>query len=249
MITRKTIEEINKIHIAGKIVARTLETLRQAIRPGISTIELDTLAERLIRDAGAEPSFKGYDGFTRSICTSVNDQLAHGIPGSYVLRDGDIISIDIGAKYEDFHADSAWTFPVGTISETTRRLLETTEESLYKGIAEAKPEARLSNISHAIQRCAESSGFSVVRELTGHGVGRELHEEPDVPNYGRSGRGPVLKTGMVLAIEPLVNEGSRDIWMVEDDDWTLMTQDGQPCAHFEHTIVITENGNEILTKQ
>ncbi|MDN3956752.1 type I methionyl aminopeptidase [Sporolactobacillus laevolacticus] len=249
MITRKTDDEISRIRHAGKIVAETLESLRQAIRPGISTIELDALAERLIRDAGAEPSFKGYDGFSKSICTSVNDQLAHGIPGSYVLQDGDIISIDIGAKYEGFHADSAWTFPVGLISETTRRLLETTEESLYKGIAEAKPGMRLSNISHAIQGCAESNGFSVVRELTGHGVGRDLHEAPDVPNYGRPGRGPVLKPGMVLAIEPLVNEGSRDIWMVEDDDWTLMTQDGSMCAHYEHTIVITENGNEILTKQ
>ncbi|EST10592.1 type I methionyl aminopeptidase [Sporolactobacillus laevolacticus] len=249
MITRKTDDEISRIRHAGKIVADTLESLRQAIRPGISTIELDALAERLIRDAGAEPSFKGYDGFSKSICTSVNDQLAHGIPGSYVLQDGDIISIDIGAKYEGFHADSAWTFPVGLISETTRRLLETTEESLYKGIAEAKPGMRLSNISHAIQGCAESNGFSVVRELTGHGVGRDLHEAPDVPNYGRPGRGPVLKPGMVLAIEPLVNEGSRDIWMVEDDDWTLMTQDGSMCAHYEHTIVITENGNEILTKQ
>ncbi|SFG82103.1 methionyl aminopeptidase [Sporolactobacillus nakayamae] len=230
-------------------MAQTLKSLSQAIRPGISTIELDTLAERLIRSAGAEPSFKGYDGFSNSICTSVNDQLAHGIPGSYVLQDGDIISIDIGAKYEDFHADSAWTFPVGMISETTRRLLETTEESLYKGIDEAKPGTRLSNISHAVQRYAESNGFSVVRELTGHGVGHDLHEAPDVPNYGRPGRGPILKPGMVLAIEPLVNEGSRDIWMVGDDDWTLMTQDGRNCAHYEHTIVITENGNEILTKQ
>ncbi|WP_093674149.1 type I methionyl aminopeptidase [Sporolactobacillus nakayamae] len=249
MITRKTIEELSRIRIAGKIVAQTLKSLSQAIRPGISTIELDTLAERLIRSAGAEPSFKGYDGFSNSICTSVNDQLAHGIPGSYVLQDGDIISIDIGAKYEDFHADSAWTFPVGMISETTRRLLETTEESLYKGIDEAKPGTRLSNISHAVQRYAESNGFSVVRELTGHGVGHDLHEAPDVPNYGRPGRGPILKPGMVLAIEPLVNEGSRDIWMVGDDDWTLMTQDGRNCAHYEHTIVITENGNEILTKQ
>lgn len=249
MITRKTIEELSRIRIAGKIVAQVLKSLSQAIRPGISTIELDTLAERLIRSAEAEPSFKGYDGFSNSICTSVNDQLAHGIPGSYVLQDGDIISIDIGAKYEDFHADSAWTFPVGTISETTRRLLETTEESLYKGIDEAKPGMRLSNISHAVQRYAESNGFSVVRELTGHGVGHELHEAPDVPNYGRPGRGPILKPGMVLAIEPLVNEGSRDIWMVGDDDWTLMTQDERNCAHYEHTIVITENGNEILTKQ
>ncbi|WP_028983396.1 type I methionyl aminopeptidase [Sporolactobacillus terrae] len=249
MITRKTIDEVDRIRIAGKIVGHTLECLRRAICPGISTIELDALAERLIRDAGAEPSFKGYDGYLNSICTSVNDQLAHGIPGSYVLQDGDIISIDIGAKYEDFHADSAWTFPVGMPSDAARKLLETTEESLNLGIDEAKPGSRLSNISHAIQRCAKSKGFSVVRELTGHGVGRELHEDPDIPNYGRPGRGPVLEPGMVLAIEPLINEGSRKIWMVEDDDWTLMTQDGKNCAHFEHTIVITENGNEILTKQ
>ncbi|GEB77638.1 type I methionyl aminopeptidase [Sporolactobacillus inulinus] len=249
MITRKTIDEVNRIRMAGKIVGHTLGCLQQAICPGISTIELDALAERLIRDAGAEPSFKGYDGYSNSICTSVNDQLAHGIPGSYVLQDGDIISIDIGAKYEDFHADSAWTFPVGKPSDAARKLLETTEESLNLGIAEAKPGSRLSTISHAIQRCAESKGFSVVRELTGHGVGRELHEDPDIPNYGRPGRGPVLEPGMVLAIEPLINEGSRKIWMVEDDDWTLMTQDGKNCAHFEHTIVITENGNEILTKQ
>lgn len=249
MIKLKTESEIAKIRHAGKIVAETLEELRQVIEPGISTIELDARAECSIRDAGAKPSFKGYDGFSNSICTSVNNQLAHGIPGPYILQDGDIISIDIGAQYEGFHADSAWTYPVGTVSGSVRRLLDVTEDALYQGIAEAKPGVRLTNMSHAVQNCVESTGFSVVRELTGHGVGRELHEDPDVPNYGRPGRGPILKPGMVLAIEPLVNEGSRKIYIVEDDDWTILTQDGKMCAHFEHTLVITENGNEILTKQ
>ncbi|GGL63671.1 type I methionyl aminopeptidase [Sporolactobacillus putidus] len=249
MIRLKTENEIAKIRRAGKIVAQTLEKLRQVIEPGVSTIELDALAERSIRNAGAKPSFKGYDGFSNSICTSVNNQLAHGIPGSYVLKDGDIISIDIGAQYDGFHADSAWTYPVGEVSGSVRRLLNATKDALYQGIAEARPKARLTNISHAIQNCAESNGFSVVRELTGHGVGRELHEDPDVPNYGIPGCGPMLRPGMVLAIEPLINEGSRNIYIVEDDGWTILTQDGKRCAHFEHTLVITENGNEILTKQ
>ncbi|WP_100486429.1 type I methionyl aminopeptidase [Sporolactobacillus pectinivorans] len=249
MIRLKTESEIEKIRCAGKIVAGTLAILQRAIEPGVSTIELDLLAERLIRQAGAMPSFKGYDGFSNSICTSVNHQLAHGIPGSYVLKGGDIISIDIGAQYEGFHADSAWTYPVDTVSESDRRLLRATESALYQGIAEAVPGARVTNISHAVQKCAESHGFSVVRELTGHGVGRELHEDPEVPNFGSPGHGSVLKPGMVLAIEPLVNEGSPDIWIVGDDDWTIETQDGKNCAHYEHTLVITENGNEILTKQ
>lgn len=249
MIRLKTEREIEKIRCAGKIVAGTLAILQQAIEPGVSTIELDLLAERLIRQAGARPSFKGYDGFSNSICTSVNHQLAHGIPGSYVLKGGDMISIDIGAQYEGFHADSAWTYPVGTVSESDCRLLRATESALYQGIAEAVPGARVTNISHAVQKCAESQGFSVVRELTGHGVGRELHEDPEVPNFGKPGHGSILKPGMVLAIEPLVNEGSPDIWIVGDDDWTIETQDGKKCAHYEHTLVITETGNEILTKQ
>ncbi|MDD9150542.1 MULTISPECIES: type I methionyl aminopeptidase [unclassified Sporolactobacillus] len=249
MIRLKTESEIAKIRCAGRIVAQALEDLRRMIEPGVSTIELDALAERSIRNAGAEPSFKGYDGFSNSICTSVNNQLAHGIPGSYVLKDGDIISIDLGARYDGFHADSAWTYPVGRVSGSDSRLLQVTEEALYQGIAEAKPGARLTNISHAVQGCAESGGFSVVRELTGHGIGQALHEDPDVPNYGRPGRGPTLRPGMVIAIEPLINEGSRNIYIVEDDGWTILTQDGKRCAHFEHTLVITENGNEILTKQ
>lgn len=244
----KTDHEVNKIRHAGRIVANVLDLLRDAVRPGISTIELDQLAEYALRRAGAYPSFKGYDGFSNSICTSVNNQLAHGIPGPYILQDGDIISIDIGAQVEGFHADSAWTYPVGTVSGEDHNLLAATREALYKGIAEAEPGACLTNISHAIQKCAESYGFSVVRELTGHGVGRELHEKPDVPNYGDPGSGPILRPGMVLAIEPLVNAGSRDIWIAGDDDWVIETQDGRKCAHFEHTLVITESGHEILTK-
>lgn len=249
MIRLKKTSEIDKIRKAGKIVAEVLQELSGMICPGVRTIDLDARAGHLIRTAGARPSFIGLDGYQYSICTSVNHQLAHGIPGSYVLQDGDIISIDIGAQYEDFHADSAWTYPVGKISDSAHRLLQATEDALYAGIAKTQPGAHLSDISHAVQTCAESRGFSVVHELTGHGVGRELHEDPDVPNFGRAGRGPILVPGMVLAIEPLVNEGSRSIWMVEDDDWTIETEDGKMCAHFEHTLVLTENGNEILTKQ
>lgn len=248
MIKLKTADEISKIRTAGSIVAKCLEKLGEAIVPGISTIELDALAERFIRDAHAVPSFKGYDGFAGSICTSVNDELAHGIPGSYTLQDGDIISIDIGAQYEGFHADSAWTYAVGSISNETQRLLEVTETALYKGLAQAEPESRLTNISHAVQTYVESNGFSVVRELTGHGVGRELHEDPDIPNYGKPGFGPRLRPGMVLAVEPLVNAGRRFVNIIEDDDWTIVTADGKMCAHFEHTIAITKNGYEILTK-
>lgn len=248
MIKLKTADEISKIRTAGSIVGECLEKLDKAIVPGISTIELDTLAERFIKDAHAVPSFKGYDGFAGSICTSVNDELAHGIPGSYVLQDGDIISIDIGAQYKGFHADSAWTYAVGSISNETQRLLEVTETALYKGLAQAKPESRLTDISHAIQAYVESNGFSIVRELTGHGVGRKLHEAPDVPNYGPPGFGPRLRPGMVLAVEPLVNAGRRFVNIIEDDDWTIVTADGKMCAHFEHTIAITENGYEILTK-
>jgi len=248
VIKLKTADEISKIRTAGSIVAKCLEKLGEAIVPGISTIELDALAERFIRDAHAVPSFKGYDGFAGSICTSVNDELAHGIPGSYTLQDGDIISIDIGAQYEGFHADSAWTYAVGSISNETQRLLEVTETALYKGLAQAEPESRLTNISHAVQTYVESNGFSVVRELTGHGVGRELHEDPDIPNYGKPGFGPRLRPGMVLAVEPLVNAGRRFVNIIEDDDWTIVTADGKMCAHFEHTIAITKNGYEILTK-
>ncbi|KAA0544080.1 type I methionyl aminopeptidase [Bacillus sp. BGMRC 2118] len=247
MIICKTPREIEIMREAGRIVAITHQELRQHILPGITTKELDAIAEGIIRKHGATPSFKGYNGFRGSICASVNEELVHGIPGDRMLKDGDIISVDIGAKYNGYHGDSAWTYGVGTISDDDRRLLEVTEESLYQGLKEAKAGVRLTNISHAIQVYVESNNFSVVREYVGHGIGQELHEDPQIPHYGPPNKGPRLKPGMVLAIEPMVNAGSRYVRTLEDD-WTVVTVDGQRCAHFEHTIAVTEEGFEILTK-
>ncbi|TLS35497.1 type I methionyl aminopeptidase [Pseudalkalibacillus caeni] len=247
MIICKTPRELEIMREAGKIVALTHQELQKYLKPGITTKELDTIADKFIRKHGAIPSFKGYNGFTGSICTSVNEQLVHGIPGKKVLNDGDIISIDIGAKYNGYHGDSAWTYPIGNISEEDERLLEVTEESLYRGLKEAKPGIRLTNISHAIQIYAEEEGFSIVREYVGHGVGQELHEDPQIPHYGPPEKGPRLKPGMVLAIEPMVNAGSRHVKTL-GDNWTVVTSDGKRCAHFEHTIAVTEDGYEILTK-
>jgi methionyl aminopeptidase len=196
---------------------------------------------------GALPSFKGYGGFSGSICTSVNQELVHGIPGNRVLQDGDIISLDIGADYKGYHGDSAWTYAVGSITDEAKRLMDVTEQSLYKGLEQAVPGARLSNISHAIQAYVEAAGFSIVREYVGHGIGRNLHEDPQIPNYGPPGRGPRLKPGMVLAIEPMVNAGERYVRTLEDN-WTVVTIDNSVCAHYEHTIAITDDGYEILTK-
>jgi methionyl aminopeptidase len=231
---------------AGRIVAETHRLLARAIRPNITTKELDQIAEGFIRSQGAIPSFKGYNGFPGSICASVNEELVHGIPGPRKLVEGDIISIDIGAQYKGYHGDSAWTYPVGEISETAQRLLTVTEESLYRGIAEAKPDARLYTLSHAIQTCIEDAGFSVVIEYVGHGIGTDLHEEPQIPNYGIPDKGPRLKPGMVLAIEPMVVVGERFVQTLEDD-WTVVTSDRTLCAHFEHTVAITAAGYEILT--
>lgn len=246
MIICKSEAELAIMREAGRIVAETHKLMSQAVRPGITTKELDQIAENFIRSQGAIPSFKGYNGFPGSICASVNDELVHGIPSGRTLQEGDIISIDIGAQYKGYHGDSAWTYPVGTISDTARKLLEVTERSLYAGLAEAKPDERLYTISHAIQRVVEDEGFSIVREYVGHGVGTELHEEPQIPNYGIPGRGPRLKPGMVLAIEPMVNVGERYVKTLEDN-WTVVTVDGTLCAHFEHTIAITQDGFEILT--
>lgn len=246
MIICKTPREVEIMREAGKIVALTHQELKKHIAPGITTSELDKLAEAFIRKAGATPSFKGYNGFPGSICTSVNNELVHGIPGNRVLKDGDIISVDIGAKYNGYHGDSAWTYPVGQIDDATKTLLEVTEESLYIGLKEAKPGERLSNISHAIQTYAEQKGFSIVREYVGHGVGQNLHEDPQIPHYGPPNKGPRLKPGMVLAVEPMVNAGSRYVKTLTDN-WTVVTIDGKMCAHFEHTIAITETGYEILT--
>lgn len=247
MIVCKTQRELEIMREAGRIVALTHQELQKFIQPGITTKELDSIAEKFIRGFDAIPSFKGYNGFRGSICTSVNEELVHGIPGDRVLREGDIISIDIGAKYNGYHGDSAWTYAVGNISDETRRLLEVTEESLYRGLKEAKPGDRLSNISHAIQTYVEEHQFSVVREYVGHGVGQELHEDPQIPHYGPPNKGPRLKPGMVLAIEPMVNAGTRYVKTLADN-WTVVTVDGKMCAHFEHTIAITETGYEILTK-
>ncbi|MBU9720202.1 MULTISPECIES: type I methionyl aminopeptidase [Bacillaceae] len=247
MIICKTPRELEVMRVAGRIVALTHQELQKHIKPGITTLELDSIADKFIRQHDAIPSFKGYNGFTGSICASVNEELVHGIPGNRVLKEGDIISIDIGAKYNGYHGDSAWTYPVGEISEESKELLQVTEESLFKGLDEAKPGERLSNISHAIQTYVESYGFSVVREYVGHGVGQDLHEDPQIPHFGPPGKGPRLKPGMVLAIEPMVNAGSRHVRTLKDN-WTVVTTDGKMCAHFEHTIAIVDDGYEILTK-
>jgi methionyl aminopeptidase len=232
---------------AGRIVAQTHRLMRESIKPGITTMELDRIAEQYIRSQGAVPSFKGYNQFPGSICASVNEELVHGIPSHRKLGEGDIISIDIGAQYQGYHGDSAWTYGVGEISDTAKKLLEVTEKSLYAGLNQAKPDVRLFTISNAIQRAIEEEGFSVVREYVGHGIGADLHEEPQIPNYGTPDRGPRLKPGMVLAIEPMVNVGERYVKTLEDN-WTVITVDGSLCAHFEHTIAITHEGYEILTK-
>ncbi|MYL51512.1 type I methionyl aminopeptidase [Halobacillus litoralis] len=247
MIICKTSRELDIMREAGRIVALTHQKLEQNIQPGITTGELDKIADEFIRSMDAIPSFKGYNGFRGSICASVNEELVHGIPGDRVLNEGDIISIDIGAKYKGYHGDSAWTYPVGTVDDETMELLRVTEQSLFKGLDEAKPGVRLSNISHAIQSFVEPEGFSIVREYVGHGVGQELHEDPQIPHYGPPNKGPRLKPGMVLAVEPMVNAGSRYVKTL-GDHWTVVTQDGKRCAHFEHTIAITDEGYEILTK-
>lgn len=247
MIICKTPREIEIMREAGRIVALTHQELVKHIQPGITTREIDSIAEKFIKKHDAYPSFLGYNGFKGSVCASVNEELVHGIPGDRVLKDGDIITLDIGAEYNGYHGDSAWTYAVGKIDDDTQRLLDVTEESLYKGLEEAKPGARLSNISHAVQTYVEANGFSIVREYVGHGIGQGLHEDPQIPNYGHPNKGPRLRPGMVLAIEPMVNAGSRYVKTLADN-WTVVTVDGKMCAHFEHTIAITDTGFEILTR-
>lgn len=246
MIKLRTSRELKLLREAGRIVALTHQMLKKHIEPGITTRELDRLAEAFIKSHGAKPSFKGYNGYPASICTSINEELVHGIPSDRRLLSGDIISIDIGAEYEGYHGDSAWTYAVGDISEDDQALLRVTEEALYVGISKARPGAHLSDISHAIQNHVEAHGFSIVREYVGHGVGENLHEEPQIPNFGPPGRGVRLRPGMVLAIEPMVNAGSRYVKTLSDG-WTVVTIDGRRAAHFEHTIAITEEGHDILT--
>jgi methionyl aminopeptidase len=247
MIICKSSSELEIMREAGRIVALTHQELTKLIQPGITTREIDVIAENVIRKYGATPSFKGYGGFPGSICASVNEELVHGIPGDRMLKDGDIISVDVGANFKGYHGDSAWTYAVGTITELDQRLMQVTEESLFKGIEQAKPGARLSNISHAIQEYVEKAGFEIVREYVGHGIGSSLHEDPQIPNFGPPERGPRLKPGMVLAIEPMVNAGSRYVKTLADN-WTVVTQDKKNCVHYEHTIAITESGYEIFTK-
>lgn len=248
MIILKSKKEIEFIREAGKIVAYAHELLREAIKPGISTFELDEIAYRAIVKHNASPSFKGYGGFPASICASKNDVVVHGIPRKDdILMEGDIISIDIGAEYKGYHGDAAKTHPVGKITEDDVRLIRETRESFYKGIEQALVGKRLSDISHAIQSHVEEFGFSVVREFVGHGVGRSLHEDPQIPNYGPPDRGPRLESGMVLAIEPMINQGTYKVQVLEDG-WTVKTIDGKKSSHYEHTIAITDNGPDILTK-
>ncbi len=246
MISIKSEREIELLRVAGNIVHETREYLRPFIKEGITTKELDTLAEEFIRSKGATPSFKGLNDFPCATCISINQEVVHGIPSKRKLRNGDIVSIDIGACYHGYHGDSAWTFAVGEISEGKKALMEHTRESLFEGLKQIKPGNRIGDISHAIETHAKKYNLGVIRELVGHGVGTKVHEEPDVPNYGEAGRGPILKEGMVLAIEPMLTLGRRDICIL-DDDWTIETIDNSPAAHYEHTIVVTKDGYEILT--
>ena len=231
---------------AGRITARALRLVGERVRPGVATGELDSVAEQAIREEGAVPAFLGYHGFPASICASLNSQVVHGIPGKTRLREGDIISIDIGAVHEGYYGDSARTFAVGEVSELAKALMDATERSLFAGIALCEPGRHLYDISSAVQTVAEGAGFSVVREYVGHGIGQAMHEEPNVPNYGPAGKGPLLKEGMVFAIEPMVNAGGAAVESL-DDGWTVVTQDGSLSAHFEHTVAITPSGPLVLT--
>lgn len=247
MIIKKSPDELDRMREAGRVVAKVLDVLRDGVRPGVRTREIDVLVERVIRGEGCVPSFKGYRGFPASACISLNEEIVHGIPGARKLREGDLVKIDVGAIYEGYHADSAWTFYVGDDPPPEiDRLMRTTEESLWAGIREATNGNRVGDVSHAIQTVAESAGFSVVREYVGHGVGRELHEDLQIPNYGPPGRGPRLEEGMTIALEPMVNAGD---WRTEvlSDDWTVVTADRKLSAHYEHTIAVTDGDPEVLT--
>lgn len=247
MIILKSEREINYLRDAGRIVAETLVEVEKAVKPGVTTLDLDQIAEKYIKSRGAIPAFKGYHGFTGNICSSVNEEVVHGIPGLRKLKTGDNVSIDIGAVINGYNGDAAITVPVGEVDDEVQKLLDVTKESLYKGIEQAVIGNRLSDISHAVQVHAEQYGFGVVRDYVGHGIGRSMHEDPQVPNYGNPGRGPRLKAGMTLAIEPMINLGTYEVKTL-DDGWTVVTLDGKRSAHFEHSIAITDGKPEILTK-
>ncbi|MGB9710979.1 MAG: type I methionyl aminopeptidase [Thermodesulfovibrio sp.] len=248
MIILKSPEEIKKMRQSCRIVAKVLEELKTYIKEGLTTKQIEQFIENLIIKMGGIPAFKGYRGYPASACISINEQVVHGIPSEKVfVKEGDIVSVDVGVLYESFYGDAAYTYPVGKISDEAQRLLKVTEEALYKGIAEARVGNRIGDISSAIQRHVESNGFSVVRAFVGHGIGRSLHEEPQIPNFGTRGVGPKLKKGMTLAIEPMVNAGTYGVKILSDG-WTTVTEDGSLSAHFEHTIAVTDNEPEILTK-
>lgn len=243
----KAPHEIERIRKACRIVAEVLQLMRQEARPGVTTARLDEQAERYIRDSGGRPAFKGYQGFPRTLCTSVNDRIVHGIPNETVLKDGDLLSVDVGVIWDGYYGDAAVTLLLGDVSGAHRRLAEVAEQSLYRGIAQALPGKRIGDIGHAVQSHVETNGFAVVRDFVGHGVGRELHEEPQLPNFGKPGEGMALRAGMVLAIEPMVNEFSPQVRTLSDH-WTAVTVDGGYSAHFEHTVLVGAEGPEILTR-
>jgi len=247
MIVRKSQEEIEAMARAGRVVVETLAAIGERIEPGVTTAELDEVAEEYIRSQGGVPTFKGYRGFPASICASPNSMVVHGIPGAYELEEGDLISIDVGVTLDGFVADSAYTFPVGDIGDGAQRLLDVCQAALAAGIEQARPGNHVGHISAAVQRTTEDAGFSVVRSLVGHGVGRSMHEEPQIPNFGEPGRGPRLAPGMTLAIEPMINAGEPGVYL-DDDRWSIWTQDGSLSAHFEHTVAVTDDGPRILTQ-
>ncbi len=246
MIYYKTIEEIERIRESSLLVARTLAEVAKRIGPGVTSLDLDKLAEEFIRDHGAIPAFKGYNGFPASLCVSPNSEVVHGIPNNKPFKEGDIVSVDCGVLKNEYYGDSAYTFPIGDVSDAVRNLLRVTKESLYQGINAAVEGKRLQDISFEIQTYCESHGYSVVRELVGHGIGRKLHEAPEVPNFGKRGSGPKLKQGLVIAIEPMINMGRKNV-LHGKDGWTITTQDGLPSAHFEHTIAVGKDKAEILS--
>jgi methionyl aminopeptidase len=246
VIIRKSSAELERMARAGKLVSETHQLLAEHIRPGITTAELDRIADEFITSRGAYPTFKGYRGYPAALCTSPNDMIVHGIPGPYALAEGDILSVDVGVTLDGFIGDAAYTYPVGVISPEAARLLAACQEALAAGIEQCRAGNRLSDISHAVQEVTESSGFTVVRALVGHGVGRSMHEDPQIPNYGPPGRGPELRPGMVFAIEPMITAGTYEIYL-HDDDWSISTADGSLAAHFEHTVAITEDEPRILT--
>jgi methionyl aminopeptidase len=246
VINLKTTHEIELMARAGRLLAEVLDDLRRACKPGVRTIELDRLAERKIREGGARPGFLGYHGFPNSICVSLNDEAVHGIPGSRRIQAGDIVSLDLGLVLDGFWADVGCTVPVGKVSAEAERLIKVTEEALAVGIRQAQPGGRLGDISAAVQRHAEEAGFSVIKQFVGHGIGRQMHEDPQVPNFGVPGTGPELRPGMTLAIEPMVNAGSEDVY-IKPDGWTVCTVDGSLSAYFEHTVAVTKDGPKVLT--